>query len=39
MDATSWVAAHVAAWEFFAGVPARLVTDNLQDRGDQSRPV
>jgi len=30
MDQTSWVAAHVAAWEFFAGVPARLVTDNLK---------
>ncbi len=30
MDQTSWVAAHVAAWEFFGGVPARLVTDNLK---------
>jgi len=30
MDQTSWVAAHVAAWECFAGVPARLVTDNLK---------
>jgi len=30
MDQTSWVAAHTAAWEFFAGVPARLVTDNLK---------
>jgi len=30
MDTTSWVAAHVAGWEFFAGVPARLVMDNLK---------
>jgi len=30
MDQASWVAAHVAAWEFFTGVPARLVTDNLK---------
>ena len=29
MDQTAWVAAHVAAFEFFAGVPARLVPDNL----------
>ena len=27
MDKTSWVAAHTAAWEFFGGVPARLVID------------
>lgn len=29
MDETAWVAAHVAAFEFFAGVPGRLVPDNL----------
>jgi transposase len=29
MDQTSWVAAHLAAWEFFGGVPARLVTENV----------
>ncbi|HET6952870.1 MAG TPA: IS21 family transposase [Acidimicrobiales bacterium] len=29
MDQASWVAAHVAAFEFFDGVPARLVPDNL----------
>jgi transposase len=27
MDQTSWNASHVAAFEFFGGVPARLVTD------------
>ncbi len=30
MDQTSWVAAHVAAWKFFGGVPLRLVPDNLK---------
>lgn len=30
MDQRTWVAAHVAAFEFFAGVPARLVPDNLK---------
>ena len=30
MDQRVWVAAHVAAFEFFAGVPARLVPDNLK---------
>lgn len=30
MDQTSWVAAHVAGFELFAGVPRRLVTDNLK---------
>lgn len=29
MDQSSWVAAHVAAFEFFGGLPARLVPDNL----------
>jgi transposase len=29
-DQTSWCASHVAAFEFFGGVPARLVTDNLK---------
>ncbi len=30
MDQSSWVAAHVAGWEFFGGCPARLVSDNLK---------
>jgi Mu transposase, C-terminal domain/Integrase core domain len=30
MDQRTWVACHVAAFEFFAGVPARLVPDNLK---------
>jgi Mu transposase-like protein/integrase-like protein len=30
LDQTSWVAAHLAAWEFFGGCPHRLVTDNLK---------
>jgi transposase len=30
MDQRSWVAAHVAAWEFFGAVPDRLVIDNLK---------
>lgn len=30
MDQTSWVSAHVAAWEFFGGCPHRLVPDNLK---------
>jgi transposase len=30
MDQASWVAAHMAAWEFFGGIPARLVIDNLK---------
>jgi transposase len=29
MNQTSWNASHVAAFEFFGGVPARLVCDNL----------
>lgn len=29
MDARSWVAAHLAAFGFFAGCPRRLVPDNL----------
>ena len=29
MDASSWVAAHVAAFAFFGGCPRRLVPDNL----------
>jgi hypothetical protein len=41
MEATSWVAAHVAAFEFFSGVPRRLVPDNLAtgvDRPDLYDP-
>lgn len=30
MDQSAWVAAHVAGFEFFGGVPARLVPDNLR---------
>jgi transposase len=30
MHQTSWCASHVAAFEFFGGVPARLVPDNLK---------
>lgn len=30
MDQTSWNASHIAAFEFFGGVPARLVCDNLK---------
>lgn len=30
MDQTSWVAAHLAAWEFFGACPTRLVPDNLK---------
>ena len=30
MDQTSWCASHVAAFEFFGGVPARIVCDNLK---------
>jgi transposase len=30
MDQQAWVAAHVAGFEFFGGVPARLVPDNLR---------
>lgn len=30
MDQTSWNASHVAAFEYFGGVPARLVCDNLK---------
>jgi len=30
MDERTWVACHVAAFEFFGGVPARVVPDNLK---------
>jgi transposase len=30
MDQQAWNAAHVAAFEFFDGVPARIVPDNLK---------
>lgn len=30
MDQAAWIAAHVAAFEFFDGVPQRLVPDNLK---------
>jgi transposase len=41
MNAQVWVACHVAAFEFFEGVPARLVPDNLKtgvDRPDLYDP-
>lgn len=41
MDALAWSDAHVAAFEFFGGVPARLVPDNLRtgvDRPDLYDP-
>ena len=39
MDQRAWTECHVAAFAFFGGVPARLVPDNLQDRGGQAGPV
>lgn len=41
LDAGSWVQTHVDAFEFFGGVPARLVPDNLKtgvDRPDLYDP-
>lgn len=41
VDQRSWVAAHVAAFEYFGGVPRRLVPDNLKtgvDRPDLYDP-
>jgi transposase len=41
MDQAAWTAAHVAAFEFFGGVPARVVPDNLKtgvDRPDLYDP-
>ena len=41
MDQSSWCASHVAAFEFFGGVPARMVCDNLKtgvDRPDLYDP-
>jgi transposase len=35
VDQTSWCASHVAAFEFFGGVPARLVPDNLKTGVDK----
>jgi transposase len=36
MDQTTWCACHVEAFEFFRGVPARLVCDNLKTGVDKS---
>jgi transposase len=36
MDQTTWCACHVEAFEFFNGVPARLVCDNLKTGVDKS---
>ncbi|HET6874842.1 MAG TPA: IS21 family transposase [Acidimicrobiales bacterium] len=36
MDARSWVAAHVAAFAFFGGVPRRVVPDNLANAVDRA---
>jgi transposase len=41
LDARAWVAAHVAAYAFYGGVPARTVIDNLRtgvDRADLYDP-
>jgi transposase len=41
LNSRAWVAAHVAAFTFFAGVPRRLVIDNLRtgvDRADLYDP-
>jgi transposase len=35
MNQSSWCASHVAAFEFFGGVPARLVPDNLKTGVDK----
>ena len=35
MDQTTWCACHVEAFEFFSGVPARLVCDNLKTGVDK----
>lgn len=35
MDQRAWTEAHVAAFEFFGGVPARLVPDNLKTGVDK----
>ena len=35
MDQRTWTECHVAAFEFFAGVPARLVPDNLKTGVDK----
>src|SRR5215472_13277236 len=35
MDQRAWTECHVAAFEFFGGVPARLVPDNLKTGVDQ----
>lgn len=35
MDQTTWCACHVAAFEFFGGVPGRLVCDNLKTGVDK----
>ena len=35
MDQRSWTECHVAAFEFFGGVPARLVPDNLKTGVDK----
>lgn len=35
MDQRAWTEAHVEAFEFFTGVPARLVPDNLKTGVDK----
>ena len=35
LDQHAWTEAHVAAFEFFGGVPARLVPDNLKTGVDK----
>lgn len=36
MDQTAWTRAHVAAFDFFGGVPRRLVPDNLRTGVDKA---
>ncbi len=38
MDQRAWTECHVAAFEFFGGVPARLVPDNLKTGVDKPDP-
>ena len=39
MDQRAWTECHVAAFEFFGGVPARLVPGQPEDRGGPAGPV
>ena len=39
MDQQAWTQAHVEAFAFFGGVPARIIPDNLANRRRAGRPV